>query len=319
MIIDEIIERLNKGKRFLITSHLNPEGDALGSELALAKLLKIIAKDVAIVNEDPVSLEYKFLPGASKITTQRKKYNFDIVIVVDCSEIKRAGKVTDIIENKFIINIDHHLANTGFGNINWVEYKYAATCEMVYEIYKRMNIKIDRATALNLYTGIMTDTGSFRYPNTTSRTHQIISELLRWKLPVNRIYQMIYESLPYSDVKLLSLILLTLKRTSDGKIAWLSVKRDVLQRKRTSFDLTEAALNFIRSIKGVEASVVFREKATPGLIRVNFRSHGKIDVNKIAQAFSGGGHKTASGATVGGNLEDVEKKVIEKIQKSYKK
>lgn len=319
MIASDIIEKIKKEKRFLITSHLSPEGDALGAELALARLLRLLKKEVIIVNEDPVSLEYKFLPGVSKISNFKKNYNFDVAIAVDCSDLDRVGKIKEIIGDKFIINIDHHISNSGFGDLNWIGADYSAACEMIYELYCAMSLKIDRAAALNLYTGIMTDTGSFRYSNTSSRTHKIVSHLLEWKLPVNRIYQIIYESIPFSDMKLLSMILTNLKRSSDGKIAWLAIKREILARKKTSFDLSEAALSFLRSIKGVEVSLVFREKAIPGLIRVNFRSRGKVDVNKIAQSFGGGGHKTASGATIQGSLMDVEKKVIDKIQKIPKK
>ncbi|MEW5758225.1 MAG: bifunctional oligoribonuclease/PAP phosphatase NrnA [Candidatus Omnitrophota bacterium] len=319
MIIDDIIQVIKKEKKFFVVSHANPEGDALGASLAIAKLIRLFKKEVMVINEDAVSQEYKFLPGSSKITSIKKNYNFDVVIVVDCSDIDRVGKIKENIKDRFIINIDHHVGNSNFGDINWVNPGYAATCEMIYDIFEYAKIKIDRATALNLYTGIMTDSGSFRYPNTTSRTHEIIAHLLKWRLPVNKIYQIIYESFPYSDVKLFPYILMTLKRSSDGKIAWVSIKRDILQRKRTSFDLTETVLNFVRSIKGVEVSIVFREKSSPGLIRVNFRSRGRIDVNKIASSFSGGGHKTASGATIQGALSDVERLVLEKIQKSYYK
>jgi bifunctional oligoribonuclease and PAP phosphatase NrnA len=167
---------------------------------------------------------------------------------------------------------------------------------------------------------MLTDTGSFRYPNTTSFTHEAVAQLLKFDLDVMKIYKEIYGNVPYQDMLLLSKILLTLKCESENKIAWVKIRRNVLKNKKLYIDLTDKILSFARSIRGVEVAVLLRENFGPrDEVRINFRSQGKVDVNKIAQFFGGGGHKTASGATVPGKIDQVRKRVLAKIKESMKK
>jgi phosphoesterase RecJ-like protein len=188
---------------------------------------------------------------------------------------------------------------------------------MIYKLYKKLCLSLDRDTALLLYVGILTDTGSFHYPNTTSFTHKAVSELLRYNLDIIQIYKNIYENIPLADIKLLSRILPHMRISAGGKLAWFQVKRNMLKKRRLSFDLTENLLGFARTIKGVEVVVLFKENlGVKDEIRVNLRSQGKIDVNKIASLFGGGGHKTASGATVRGKIDYVRRKVLTKIKES---
>jgi phosphoesterase RecJ-like protein len=178
-----------------------------------------------------------------------------------------------------------------------------------------MSVRIDTQTAEALYVGILTDTGSFRYVNTTPETHQIAARLLKFKLNAAEIYRNIYESISFSDMSLLSRILLTLDKDATGKIIIFQIKEQLLEGRKVHIDLSENVLNFGRLIRGCEVCVLFRElQHSAGRIRVNFRSKGKIDVNRIAQFFGGGGHKTASGCTVSGSLQAVKRKVINKIK-----
>lgn len=327
MSLKKVIEALKQNSKFLITSHINLEGDALGSELALAKLLEDEGKSVIIVNEDRIPKEYSFLPGIKDIKILKEDFtylsenlkDFRVFIVLDCSDLNRCGKVKNLItKDKLILNIDHHKANKKFGKINWLEEKSSSCCEMIFKLYKELNKSIKRDIALLLYTGILTDTGSFRYPNVTHFTHNVVSELLQFKLPISNIYHHIYESVPYSDIKLIPQILSSLKKDASGKpIFYLNMDREILKRKKSHYDLTENILSIIRSIKGGELFILFKE-VNPEEIRVNLRSKGKFDVAKLARYFGGGGHRTAAGCTIKKNLEEATLLVLEKTKKLWK-
>ncbi len=321
MSLKKVIECIKRNKSFLITTHTNLEGDALGSELAFSGLLKALGKRAIIVNEDNVPYGYDFLTGLKsikKLKNNLKDMRFDYFVTLDCSDLKRCGQVSKInISNKPILNIDHHISNARFGNINWVDSHSSSCTEMIYRLFKELRVSFNRDIALFLYVGMVTDTGSFRYSNTTSLTHKAVSELLRYNLDTPQIYKNIYENIPFQDMKLLIKLLSTLRIEAQGKIAWFQIRRDMLKSKRISFDVTEQILNFARAIKGVEVAVLFKENLrTRNEVRVNLRSQGKVDVNKIACFFYGGGHKTASGATVQGKIDKVRKKVLAKIKES---
>jgi phosphoesterase RecJ-like protein len=317
--LKRVVACVKRNKHFLITTHTNPEGDALGSELAFYRLLRKLGKSAIIINEDNLPYGYEFFPGVNKIRKFKKNLKnikFDCFATLDCSDFKRCGEVSRMADNKTILNIDHHISNENFGDVNWVEPYFSSTAEMVYNLYKKLRLSLDRETAMLLYVGMCTDTGSFHYPNTTSLTHKAVSELLKYNLDISQIYKNVYENIPFQDMRLLSKILPTIRRSASGKIAWFQLRRNIPKMK-TSFDLTEHLLSFARAIKGVEAVVLFKENfGKNNEVRVNFRSQGKVDVNKIAQFFGGGGHKTASGATIKGQIDEVRKKVLAKIRES---
>jgi len=321
MSLKKVAAAVRKHKTFLISTHVNPEGDALGSELGFYMLLKKLGKTGIIINEDDVPYGYDFLPGLENIGKYRdniKNLKFDCFVVLDCSDLKRTGEVYRINkENKPVINIDHHISNQNFAAINWVDAHASSASEMVFGLYKEMGVSFDEESALVLYAGIITDTGSFRYSNTTSYTHKAAAELLKFNLNVPQIYKNAYENIPYEDMRLLSKVLPTMKRVSSGKIAWFQLKHNLLRNKKVSFDLTDHLLSFARSIKGVEVCILFKENlGVRNEVRINFRSQGKVDVNEIASFFGGGGHKTASGATVLGSINSVRAKVINKVKQN---
>jgi phosphoesterase RecJ-like protein len=320
--LKKVIDCIKKYKSFLITSHTNLEGDALGSELALFSLLGRLGKRATIVNEDDIPYEYDFLPGKDNI----KKFNkrnlkmteFDCFVVLDSSDLKRTGQVyrINLEAHKPVLNIDHHISNKKFGNVNWVEKEASCCSEMIYKLYKRLRITIDRDAAVSLYTGILADTGSFRYSNTSGFTHRIASELLKYDISVPEIFKNVYENIPFQDMKLLLRTLPKIRRFARGRVVWFTLTRQMLKNKKLSFDLTENILSFARSIKGVEVGVLFKERfGRKNEIGVNLRSQGKVDVNRIASFFGGGGHRTASGCTIYGNIDAVRKKVLAKIRR----
>ena len=319
MSLKRVIDCIKKNKVFVITSHQNLEGDALGSEISFYNLLRKLGKSAIIVNQDPTPQVYTNVLGSRLIKKFRHnmKLKFDVLVMLDCSDKSRCGPVACLaISGQPIVNIDHHISNDKFGDINWVLPAASSVAEMVYRIYKRMHIKIDVDTAKALYVGILTDTGSFSYINTTSFTHKVTAELLKFNLDIPKIYRDIYESISFADMSLLTKIISTLERDASGKIIIFQIKQELLRGRKIYFDLTENVLRFGRLIHGSEACVLFREQQRKKReVRVNLRSQGrKVDVNCIAQFFGGGGHRTASGCTLSGTLKTVKQKVIDKIK-----
>jgi phosphoesterase RecJ-like protein len=324
MSLEKSVEFIRRHRSFLIASHTSMEGDALGSEMAFFRLVKKMGKDATILNDDVIPYGYDFLPSLSVIRRFKKgmkNIKFDCFVALDCSDLRRTGEVYTVNSaNLPSLNVDHHISNSRFANVNWVDPKASCCCEMIYYLYKKLNVPIDRDAALYLYIGILTDTGSFRYSNTTSETHRIVAELLRHNIAVPEVYKNVYENIPYSDLKVLSNVLPKMRVEQKGRLAWFQINKEVFAGKeKLSFDLSESLLTFGRTLKDVEAVLVFKENAGPHKdIRINFRSQGKIDVNKIAGFFGGGGHKTASGATVKGSLETVKRKVLKKVRETLR-
>jgi phosphoesterase RecJ-like protein len=322
MSMKKAVGFLKKHKKFLITAHANIDGDALGAELALYRMLKKTGKEALVVNEDELPYGYDFLPQLKvikKFSKGLKGMEFDCLVVLDCSDLKRLGQLAALNrQDKPILNIDHHISNAGFGQVNWVEPQAACTCEMLYRLFKKMKLDLDAQTALCLYAGILTDTGSFRYSNTTGLTHRIVARLLSYGIDVAAVYKQVYGNIPFADLRLLTAILPTMKREAAGKLAWFEIRKAVFKKqKKIAFDLSESLLNFGRTVKDVEAVVLFKENiGFKNEVRVNFRSQGMLDVNRIAGFFGGGGHKTASGVTIKGTLVQVKKKVLKKVREA---
>ena len=319
MGIKKIIKAIRKHKSFLVTSHMNLEGDALGSELAFMFLLKKLGKKAIVVNDEDCPEEYKFMPGTSRTQRARlkniRRIKFDAFAVLDCSDLERCKAVAEFIPDEtYIINIDHHISNNNFGDANWVDAHASCACEMVYELYKKMKVPLGYKEALCLYTGILTDTGSFRYPNTTANTLKVASELMRYGVNANRVYRNVYESISFSDMQVLIEALRTMSFDKKDGVVWCAVVKDLLKGKKLSFDLTEQILTFGRLIKNAKVVVLFKENMdTSNQIRVNLRSMDKIDISKVARVFKGGGHKNASACTIKGPLEEVRKRVLKEI------
>ena len=311
--IKQAIKRFNK---FLITSHINPEGDAIGSQAAMACLLRKLGKKFVMLDDSPVPKLLRFMRGTEDISKEMPhNFNYQAVIIMDSPDLARIGRVNDYIKkDSVIINIDHHISNVNFGKYNWVEPDYSSTGEMVYDLFKAFKVKIGMDEAVALYAAIMTDTGSFRYSNTSSKTHRITAELIDIGVKPYEMHSRIYETSSIQDTNLLGEALQTMKITDDGKIAWLWVTKEMLKKTNASLEGTEGIINFGRSIGGVEIAVLFRETGTKDRVKVSFRSKGAVDVNKLAGYFGGGGHPAASGCSVLGKIEEVEKKVLEKAK-----
>lgn len=318
MGLNEICKNIKKYNNFLITAHISPEGDALGSQLGFYNLIKKLGKQAMIISDDQLPSGYDFLPGVENIRRlgkESKYIKFDCLVALDCADLKRTGGVYKLNQdNKPVLNIDHHISNQIFGDVNWVDAHASSCSEMIYKLHKRLRLRMDKDTALALYTGIMTDTGSFRYSNTSSSTFKAAAELLKFKVNVAEVYRYTYENILPQEVKLLLKFLSKIKFFGQGRIAAFQIDSELLRGKKLGIDLADQCLSFGRAIKGVEVVVLFKNNSgLKSQVRVNLRSQGRVDVNKIAAFFGGGGHKTAAGCTIPGEFSAVCRKVIARI------
>ena len=327
MSIKKICSAIKKYKSFLITAHHDPEGDSLGSQLAMAEILRQLGKGYVIVNADKPPSRYDFVKNIGLIEQAApgqpaqqcaglagRNYNFDAALVLDCPVIERVKDVAKIIGKKPIINIDHHVSNINFGRVNYVDSKASSTGEIMYRLAVALGCKINKGLANYLYLAILTDTGGFRYSNTTADTMRIGAELVAAGVNPKKMYEMIYEAHSLASRKLLGLCLNTLKVSGDGKIAWMYLTKDMFKKTGATSHDSENFVNFPRFIDGVKIAALFSDAAKEGFTKVNFRSNESWnDVNKIASKFGGGGHVTASGCIVKGDMKSVEKKIMKEI------
>jgi len=281
--LNEISKVVQKNKNFLITSHINLDGDAIGSELALYFILKKLNKKVIILNQDRLSKIYDFLPGSDKVhylnNDRINPKSIDVGIVLDCSNIKRIGRTYEIFKDiKTIINIDHHTSNENYGNLNYLDCSASSVGEIIYELITSIDINLlDEKISTCLFTAIMTDTGSFRYSNVSSKTFGVASHLTRYRINSHLIANNIYNRNTYPGLKLLGEALLTLE---------------------------------------IDESL-FRE-TKDNKIKISFRSKGNFDVNKFAGKFKGGGHPNAAGCLCLGKLDEIKEKILSELFKEIK-
>ncbi len=301
---------LKKRDSFLVVTHKNPDGDAVGSSLAIYNVLKEMGKTVYVEMPTKPAYIYDFLDdyNAVELTSNSKKV--DVIIAVDSAELHRCGLEKEYIKDKLLINIDHHKTNPEFGNINLVEPEAAAVGCILWDIFKIGDIPISKKTAEYLYLSILTDTGSFRYSSTNSKTFLVAADLLERGVEPWYIASNVYEREKPETYKLLALVLGTLEFHYDGKLAIEYVTQDMFIKTHTNPDNTEGFVNFARGIRGVEVGVLLREDEKD-VFKISIRSRGRIDVSDVATHFEGGGHKNAAGGTVRGSLEEAKTRVIE--------
>lgn len=317
--IEKAVEILRRAQKILLVSHAVPDGDSIGVLLGLGLGLEAKGQEVIMAMPEEVPALYRFLPGWEKIKKCTEIESIpDTVVFLDCTDTERAGNelVQRLKENPpfFLVNIDHHVSNQRFGQINLVEEKAAATAEIVYELLQSLNVEINSSIAVALYTAIATDTGSFRYSNTTPHTHRLAAELLERGADLNLVRKHLYEMRPLESLYMTREALKTLQTTADGRIAWMVLTQEVLAQAQSAdyYGYLEGLINYPRSIKGVEIAIFFRE-IEPGIVKVGFRSkEDNVDVNLLASQFGGGGHQKASGCTVNGEINAVVEEIVSK-------
>lgn len=308
--VEQVLESIQERKHFLVTSHTRPDGDAIGSTLALAMVLRKMGKTAEVVFGDSVPVIYKPLPQAETIVhTARVNGHYDAGIILECDSVLRTR--LQGLDRHFLINIDHHETSKPFADVNWIDPNACAVAEMVFRLALAAGVKINPEIATCLYAAVLTDTGAFCYSPTSACTFELAKILVEHGADPARIAQNIYFSTPTSKMRLLGAALCNLQR--DCIVAWMSVTREDMDRCAALEEDSEGLVNYALGIAGVEVAVFFRE-TNDGRVRISMRSKGAVNVAGIAEKFGGGGHTCASGFSVPGNLAVAQDKVLTELR-----
>ncbi len=318
-----ILEVFDLHHSFALSTHINPDGDAIGSELALYSFLRELGKDVKIFNTDPVPVNYHFLPlfDVVKSPQELQDYSPDILVILDAGDRNRIGEdlCQILIPTQAVVNIDHHDTGHLFGDFNLVETDASSTSEIVYRLIKHHNMPVGKERALYLYTGIMFDTGCFRYGNSTPIAHRIAADLIaEGDFSVAEVYRHVYETIPVGKMHLLKEVLQTLDLTANGEIAWLYATQKMFQKTGTIPDDVEGFVNQIRAIDSVEVAI-FVSELESGKSKVSLRSEADVDVGKIAAEFDGGGHQRAAGCLIDAPCKSAIAQLVASAQRQMSK
>lgn len=316
---------LQDKKTILVTTHLNPDGDAIGSQMALAFYLERIGKEVVLINSDPAPKFFHFLDQENKIQVYSHDLDsliqsFDGIIIVDVSEWKRLGRIGDVLKQSEIpvACIDHHLSSIKISDAQIIDQYASSTGELVYDFLLTNEAEFTQNIIDALYTCILTDTGSFRFSNTTARTHQITADLLIQGARFKDIYSIVYESNSKNRTWLMGELLAKMNFECDDRVAWFVMSQELLQKTGATLDETEGFSELSRTIQTVEISVMFTEPKQ-GMAKASFRSKGRVPINELAAQFGGGGHKFASGAALSMPLDQAIALVIPVTVQYFKK
>ncbi len=313
----QCLAAFERGQRFLLTMHEFPDGDALGSALALAQALRERGKDVTVYSPQGPPQNMRFLFGADTVVRSlASDLRFDVCVACDAGDDTRLGPdLPDRERRGEVLNIDHHPRCTPFGHANLIDPQAAAVGVLVYRLLKAMGHPISRDIATCLWVSIATDTGNFRHSNTNPECMRIAFEMVETGVRPGEVSSRMYESQPLSRVRLLAEVLRTLSLSADGRVAWVVANREVFEKAGTSEETADGFISYPRSIAGVEVALLFREES-PLRFRVSFRSRGKVDVGAIATRFGGGGHHNASGCSVPGPFVDVRSVVLREVERA---
>ncbi|RCX21262.1 phosphoesterase RecJ-like protein [Fontibacillus phaseoli] len=308
---------LTERDHFLVVSHVQPDGDAVSSTLAVGWLLSCLGKNYVMVNEGPIPKRMEYLWKSDKIVDLSKTLHaesYKHVICVDCADFKRTGKSSLLFsEDAEILNIDHHPTNDGYGSYNLIVPDAAATVEILFDLIRFMNLEMNQNVATAIYTGLLTDTGGFRYSSTSPKVMAIASKLLEYGVDGPGLSELLLEQVTLPQLKLLTRALNGLQISEDGKISWVSVNDDDMKITGAIHEDLEGIVNYPRNIQGVEVGLLFKV-INENAVKVSMRSAGKVDVASVAQTFGGGGHVRAAGARIEGSLETIVSSVIEQVK-----
>ena len=317
--MDQIIRHIKDGQHLLIASHAEPDGDAVGCLIALGLALRGFGKKATLYNPSPIPAVYRFLPGVEQIERYIKAaHTYDTAIMLDCGDLVRVGEAAATI-NKIptIINIDHHVSNTGFGHFQLVDTTACATAEIVYRLIKALEIPFDKSMATSLYTGILTDTGSFRFSNTNKAAFRISKEMTAAGVDPHSVAQHVFGTYSLGRIKLLNMALNSIEISDNGKLSMMTVTRSMLNTTGTNTEDLDGMINYARRIEDVRVAALIHEIKNGGgkftnmnYYHVSLRSDSSVDVAKIAGNFGGGGHASAAGFQIESTLVALKTKII---------
>lgn len=320
--MDQIIRQLQNSRRVFLASHVNPDGDAVGSLLAMGMVVDALGKQTTLYNENLIPAVYRFLPSVRRIVHQADAPSaYDTAVILDCGDLKRIGRLhADAARMPNLINIDHHVTNSGFGDLTLIDTGACATAEIVYRLIRRMEIPISPAMAASIYTGILTDTGSFRFSNTNRAAFDICSEMVRLGVDPYSVAQQVYGTYSLGRIKLLNLAIDSIEISRNGKLSVMTLYQDMLDETGTQPEDIDGLINYAKRIEDVKVAVLIQEllqdthKTKGCRFHVSLRSDGTVDVAEIAASFGGGGHSNAAGFCVDTSMTDLRKQIFDMAQ-----
>jgi bifunctional oligoribonuclease and PAP phosphatase NrnA len=313
-VLSQVVELIENKNNFGITTHVKPDGDGVGSSLGLCWILRSLGKSAEVIVRGEIPTSYRSLPGADEIRdVERIDKDYDAVFVIECSDLSRPG--IEGLENELTVNIDHHATSEYFGTINWIDATASAVGEMIYNLCKAIGGKVTREVAECVYMALVTDTGSFHFPNTTERTLKVASELVKAGVQPASISEAVYNNYPWSRIELMRQVLNTVKRDESGRVAWMRQTLDMREAAGAVDGDNNGFVNIPLAARDIQAVVYMRE-VEEGKYRVSLRSKGSINVARVAEQFGGGGHKNAAGLRVEGNWDEIEKAIVDAVKQA---
>jgi phosphoesterase RecJ-like protein len=321
--MNQIIRHLKNSSRVLVVTHTGPDGDAIGSLTAMGISLAALGKKTTLYNESPIPAVYRFLPSVDRVVRQIDSESYDTAVVLDCSDLQRTGKAVSALNRiPVVINIDHHVTNTGFGHFQLIDTSACACTEIVYRLIKQMDVSINKDIATSIYTGILTDTGSFRFSNTNEAAFAICKEMVALGVDPYNIAQHVYGTYSLGRIKLLNLALDSIEISYNGKLSIMTLTQDMFNETRTQPEDADGLINYAKSIEDVKIAALIQEHQNSeepskpfSSYHVSLRSDGTVDVAEIAASFGGGGHSSAAGFNIESNLGDLKLKIFSLAEK----
>lgn len=312
--LEHVARSMLRHDSLVITCHVDPDPDCLGSMLALAWGLRRLGKTVAMVSPDPVPEQARFLPGSEDIVVPPAP-EAEALVIVDCEPARTGAVRAQLPQFSYVYNIDHHVSNSGESTVHCIDPRAAATGELIFRLLtEHWRLTLEQEPAVNLYAALMSDTGSFRYGNTTATTLSIAARLVEAGAKPDAIAAAVYEQMPWRALQLLKLALNALGRSDDGRIAWVIVTRDMLAQAGAVDDDVAGLVQYPRAVAGVEVALLLRELAD-GQTRISLRSRGRVDVSVVAGAFGGGGHPGAAGCTINASVSEALQRIVAEVSK----
>jgi phosphoesterase RecJ-like protein len=312
--LHRIVEAIRSRQRFVLSSHSRPDGDSIGSQVALAYALRALGKDVRMVNKDAAPGPILAFPDVESIVIAEEVADrFDAAIIMECSDLARTG--VRGLDRSFVINIDHHPGNTGYGDLNWFDSSAAACGEMVFELVLALGVPLSREIATHVYLAILTDTGSFHYSGISPRTFEICKTALEAGVDPVQVARMVYDSNHMGRLKLFGAVLSAMEIDRTGRIAIVYVDHAMARAAGGSYEDTEGLVNLPLTVKEIDAAVFFKQEQE-NEYRVSLRSKGEVDIGAVAKGFGGGGHKNAAGCTMTGPIETLRGEMVDRVQRA---
>jgi phosphoesterase RecJ-like protein len=310
--LQQIVDAIRARHRFVVSSHSRPDGDSIGSSLSMALALRAIGKEARVVHKDRAPDPLLDFPGVSDIEiADRVNVDFEAGIVMECGDLARTG--VEGLEGHFLINIDHHPGNTGFGQINWFDSSAAACGEMVFDLIRALEAPLTVEIATHIYLAILTDTGSFHYSGISPRTFDICRQTLEAGVDPVQVARTVYDSNNMGRLRLFGSVLNAMRTDNSGRIAILYLDQKVAREAGGTYDDTEGLINEPLTVKAIQA-VVFFKQIEGDEYRVSMRSKGEVDIGAVARELGGGGHKNAAGCTVTGTIEAIQETLVKKME-----